>query len=52
LAPFGGFAGVVNTVWRLGLNQQAYLTWMFARRGTRMQDFGFTAALVTPAGVP
>ena len=31
------------------LHVQAYLTWMFERRGTRKRAFGLTAAQLTPA---
>jgi hypothetical protein len=41
--------GVVTTAQRLGLDVQAYLTWMFERRGTRKRAFGLTAAQLTPA---
>jgi hypothetical protein len=41
--------GVVSTARRLGLDLEAYLTWMFERRGTRKNDFGLTAAQLTPA---
>lgn len=41
--------GVVTTAQRLDLDVQAYLTWMFERRGTRKRAFGLTAAQLTPA---
>jgi hypothetical protein len=41
--------GVVTTAQRLGLDVQAYLTWMFERRGTRKREFGLTAEQLTPA---
>lgn len=41
--------GVVTTAQRLGLDVQAYLTWMFERRGTRRREFGLTAEQLTPA---
>ena len=41
--------GVASTARRLGLDLQAYLTWMFERRGTRKNEFGLTAAQLTPA---
>lgn len=41
--------GVVTTAQRLGLDVQAYLTWMFERRGTRKRAFGLTAEQLTPA---
>jgi transposase len=41
--------GVVTTAQRLGLDVQAYLTWMFERRGTRKRAFGLTATQLTPA---
>ena len=41
--------GVVTTAQRHGLDVQAYLTWMFERRGTRKREYGLTAAQITPA---
>ncbi len=41
--------GVVSTARRRGLHSQAYLAWMFQRRGTRKNDVGLTAAQLTPA---
>ena len=40
--------GVVTTARRLELDVQAYLTWMFERRGTRKRAFGLTAEQLTP----
>jgi transposase len=53
-SPEGGhrwaiLLGVVTTAKRHGLDVQAYLTWMFERRGTRKREFGFTAEQLTPA---
>ena len=53
-SPEGGhrwavLLGVVTTARRLGLDVQAYLTWMFERRGTRKDAFGLTAGQLTPA---
>lgn len=36
--------GVVTTAQRLDLDVQAYLTWMFERRGTRNKEFGLRAS--------
>lgn len=41
--------GIVTTAQRHNLDVQAYLTWMFERRGTRRRHFGLTAAELTPA---
>ncbi len=41
--------GVVTTAQRHDLDVQAYLTWMFERRGTRRQEYGLAAAQLTPA---
>jgi hypothetical protein len=41
--------GVVTTAQRHDLDVQAYLTWMFERRGTRKREYGLTAAQLTPA---
>lgn len=41
--------GIVTTAQRLGLDVQAYLTWMFERRGTRKRAFGLSAEQLTPA---
>lgn len=41
--------GVVTTARRHGLDVQAYLTWMFERRGTRKREYGLTADQLTPA---
>ncbi len=41
--------GVVTTAQRMGLDVQAYLTWMFERRGTRKRAFGLAAEQLTPA---
>lgn len=41
--------GVVTTAQRHDLDVQAYLTWMFERRGTRKREYGFTATELTPA---
>ena len=41
--------GVVTTAQRHDLDVQAYLTWMFERRGTRRQAYGLSAAQLTPA---
>lgn len=53
-SPEGGhrwaiLLGVVTTAVRCGLDIQAYLTWMFERRGTRKREYGLTAAQLTPA---
>jgi transposase len=41
--------GIVTTAKRNGLDVQAYLTWMFERRGTWRKRFGLSAAQLTPA---
>lgn len=41
--------GVVTTAKRHKLDVQAYLTWMFERRGTRKRHYGLSAAQLTPA---
>lgn len=41
--------GVVRTAQKHDLDVQAYLTWMFERRGTHRQHFGLSAAQLTPA---
>ena len=41
--------GVVRTAQKLGLDVQAYLTWMFERRGTHKARFGLKAKQLTPA---
>ena len=41
--------GVVTTAQRLDLDVQAYLTWMFERRGTRKKEYGLRASQLTPA---
>jgi transposase len=41
--------GIVTTARRHGLDVQAYMTWMFERRGTWRKRFGLTAAQLTPA---
>ena len=53
-SPEGGrrwaiLLGVVTTAKRHGLDVQAYLTWLFERRGTRKRAFGLTADQLTPA---
>jgi hypothetical protein len=53
-SPEGGrrwaiLLGVVTTAQRLDLDVQAYLTWMFERRGTRRREYGLSAAQLTPA---
>lgn len=53
-SPEGGrrwaiLLGVVTTAKRHGLDVQAYLTWMFERRGTWRQRFDMSAAELTPA---
>lgn len=53
-SPEGGhrwaiLLGVVTTAKRHDLDIQAYLTWMFERRGTRREDYGLTAGELTPA---
>lgn len=53
-SPEGGrrwavLLGIVTTAKRHGLDVQAYLTWMFERRGTWRKRFGLTAAQLTPA---
>jgi transposase len=41
--------GIVTTAQRHDLDVQAYLTWMFERRGTRRREYGLSAADLTPA---
>ena len=41
--------GVVRTAQKLELDVQAYLTWMFERRGTHRAQFGMSARELTPA---
>lgn len=41
--------GVVTAAQRHDLDVQAYLAWMFERRGTRKREYGLTAAELTPA---
>lgn len=41
--------GVVRTAQKNGLDVQAYLTWMFERRGTHRRHFGVPAKDLTPA---
>lgn len=41
--------GVVRTAQKHGLDVQAYLTWMFERRGTHKARFGLSARQLTPA---
>jgi transposase len=41
--------GIVTTAQRHDLDVQAYLTWMFERRGTRKREYGLSAAQLTPA---
>ncbi len=53
-SPEGGrrwalLLGIVTTAQRHHLDVQAYLTWMFERRGTRRREYGLTAAQCTPA---
>ena len=40
--------GVVRTAQKCNLDVQAYLTWMFERRGTHREHFGLRAAQLTP----
>jgi transposase len=52
-SPEGGrrwavLLGIVTTAKRHGLDVQAYLTWMFERRGTWRKRFGLSAAELTP----
>ncbi len=53
-SPEGGrrwavLLGIVTTAKRHGLDVQAYLTWMFERRGTWRKRFNLSAAQLTPA---
>jgi hypothetical protein len=53
-SPEGGhrwavLLGVVTTAKRHQLDIQAYLTWMFERRGTRRDEYGLKAPDLTPA---
>lgn len=41
--------GVVRTAQKHGLDVQAYLTWLFERRGTHRRRFGMSAKTLTPA---
>ncbi len=41
--------GVVRTAQKLGLDDQAYLTWMLERRGTHKARFDLKAKQLTPA---
>jgi transposase/uncharacterized coiled-coil protein SlyX len=41
--------GVVRTAQKHGLDVQAYLTWLFERRGTHRACFGMSAKELTPA---
>ena len=41
--------GVVRTAQKHGLDVQAYLTWLFERRGTHRKVFGMPARELTPA---
>jgi hypothetical protein len=41
--------GVVRTAQKHGLDVQAYLTWMFERRGTHRDTFQMSARELTPA---
>lgn len=41
--------GIMATCKALGIDAQAYLTWAFIRLGTHKEDFGMTAAQLTPA---
>jgi hypothetical protein len=40
---------VARTAQKLKLDVQAYLTWMFERRGTHLRRFGMAASELTPA---
>ena len=40
---------MVRTAQKHGLDVQAYLTWLFERRGTHRHTFGMTAKELTPA---
>ena len=40
--------GVVRTAQKLDLDVQAYLTWLFERRGTHRKRFGMAASALTP----
>jgi transposase len=41
--------GVVTSALKLGLDVEAYLAWVFERRGTHRDEFGLSAAELTPA---
>ena len=41
--------GIVATCKRVGVDVQAYLTWVFIRRGTHRARYNLTAAELTPA---
>lgn len=41
--------GIVATCKALDIDAQAYLAWAFTRLGTHREDFGMTAAQLTPA---
>ncbi len=52
-SPDGGhrwatLLGVVRTAQKCGVDVQAYLTWLFERRGTHRKQFGLSAAELTP----
>jgi hypothetical protein len=52
-SPEGGhrwatLLGVTRTAQKCGVDVQAYLTWMFERRGTHRARFGLAAAELTP----
>jgi transposase len=40
--------GVVRTAQKCGVDVQAYLTWVFDRRGTHRKQFGLPASALTP----
>ena len=40
--------GVVRTAQKVDVDVQAYLTWLFERRGTHRHRFGLSASQLTP----
>ena len=41
--------GVVHTCKRLGIDPEAYMTWLFVRRGTHRPKYDLSVAELTPA---
>jgi hypothetical protein len=41
--------GIIATCRRLGIDPEAYLSWVFVRRGTHRDKYNLSAAELTPA---